>query len=61
MSRFKDTSHKCFGSPFTKVGVCLKQCENRDKKCDVCIRFSELKLKNAEITYKKDRKTDRKD
>lgn len=24
-------------------GICLKKCLNRDKKCDQCLRFSELK------------------
>ena len=27
---------------FTNVGVCLKKCLNRDVKCDMCHRFSEL-------------------
>ena len=26
-----------------KVGICLKACANRDKKCDKCLRFSEYK------------------
>jgi hypothetical protein len=27
----------------TNVGICLKHCSNRDKKCNSCFRFSELK------------------
>jgi len=42
-NRFKDTAHKCFGNPFTKVGICLKKCSNKDIKCNECYRFSELK------------------
>ena len=41
-NRFKDTSNKCFGTPFSKVGVCLKfDCINRNYHCDSCIRFSD--------------------
>lgn len=37
--RIKD-SGKLF---FDKVGICLKQCENKNKRCSTCIRFNELK------------------
>jgi hypothetical protein len=42
-NKFKDTAHKCFGEPFTVVGVCLKKCSNRKIKCNKCYKFSELK------------------
>jgi len=38
---------------FEKVGICLKKCMNRDTKCGICYRFSELieeKVTHAEIT-----------
>lgn len=41
-ARFKNTAHKCFGDPFTIVGVCLRKCSNRDIKCNDCYRWSEL-------------------
>jgi len=43
LDKFKDTAHKCFGNPFTVVGVCLKNCSNKNIKCEECYRFSELK------------------
>lgn len=43
LEKFQDTAHKCFGNPFTIVGVCLKKCSNRDIKCEGCYKFSELK------------------
>ena len=42
-NKFKDVAHKCFGEPFTIVGICLKKCANRDKLCISCYKFSELK------------------
>ena len=27
---------------FDRVGICLKKCLNRDMRCNVCYRFSEL-------------------
>jgi hypothetical protein len=46
--KFKDTARKCFGKPTVCVGICLKDCLNRDIKCDECYRFSELRLKPVE-------------
>lgn len=40
LDRFKDTAHKCFGSPFTSVGICLKKCKNKNICCNDCFRFS---------------------
>ena len=31
--------------PHWTTGTCLKKCLNRDQKCDVCFKFSELKEK----------------
>jgi hypothetical protein len=52
-NRFKDTAHKCFGKPFTMVGICLRDCLNRDIKCNDCYRFSEFKENNSELPEKK--------
>ena len=47
-NKFKDVMHKNFGSAFVTVGVCLKNCFNKGKKCNICWRFSELKEKKDE-------------
>jgi len=28
------------------VKICLKECKNKDKKCDTCIKFSEYEEKD---------------
>lgn len=41
--KFADLATKRLGKPTVTVGVCLKRCLNRDKKCDDCYRWSKLK------------------
>ena len=46
--RFADLATKRLGKPMEMVGVCLRKCLNRNKKCDECYHFSCLKDVNYE-------------
>uniref|UniRef100_A0A6H2A3X0 Uncharacterized protein n=1 Tax=viral metagenome TaxID=1070528 RepID=A0A6H2A3X0_9ZZZZ len=41
--RFADLATKRLGKLTEPVGICLRKCLNRDKKCEECYRFSNLK------------------
>jgi hypothetical protein len=43
--KFADEAEKAWGKPSIIVAICLKNCLNRDKKCDGCYKFSMLKRK----------------
>ena len=47
--KFADEATKILGKYiYGNVGICLKQCLNRDKKCKKCYKFSEYKEEKNE-------------
>lgn len=52
--KFKDTLHRNFNkTPTMFVGICIKNCANKDIKCNECYRFNEFKENNSELSKKK--------